>query len=264
MSINAVSWALGLKVDRSSTKFVLVALCNYANEFGECYPSAKQLAEDTCQDIKTVESNLARLRDSGLIVDTGMRRGSTKQVIVYRIVPDAAAPKEAPKPAETPPKTGQLNTPVFPANTPVFPLNTPVFPEKHPQKRGTEPSRNRQGTVKKEVKRENAPAFCLPDWINKSHWDAWHSTAKRKNASPAQKQMAVDKLAAWRAEGIDHAAALENAALAGWQGLFKPDDPASAMTPGRRSNGTPNKHAAAAAAIWGAPAPHSESEVIDV
>lgn len=262
MSINAVSWALGLKVDRSSTKFVLVALCNYANEFGECYPSAKQLAEDTCQDIKTVESNLARLRDSGLIVDTGMRRGSTKQVIVYRIVPDAAAPKEAPKPAETPPKTGQLNTPAFPANTPVFPLNTPVFPEKHPQKRGTEPSRNHQGTVKKEVKRENAPTFALPDWINKSHWDAWHSTAKRKNASPAQKQMAVEKLDDWRQQGIDHALALENAAIAGWQGLFKPDVPASAMT-ASRSSGQTNRHAGAAAAIWGN-STQSHGDFIDV
>ena len=231
MSINALSWALGLPVGRSSTKFVLVALCNYANEFGECYPSAKQLSEDTCQDIKTVESNLARLRDCGLIVDTGERRGATKQVIVYRIVPSAVVQK----PVETPPKTDELNTPVFPGNTPVFPANTPVFPEKHPQKRGTEPSRNHQGTVRKEVKRATATTFVLPDWIDKKHWDAWHSCAKRKNATDAQKQMAVDKLDSWRQQGIDYAAALENAAIAGWQGLFKPDVPAAAMTPARRT-----------------------------
>jgi hypothetical protein len=65
--------------------------------------------------------------------------------------------------------------------------------------------------------------FILPDWINKSHWDAWHSGAKRKKATDAQKQLAVDKLAAWRADGIDHAAALESAAVGGWQGLFLPD-----------------------------------------
>lgn len=89
---------------------------------------------------------------------------------------------------------------------------------------------------KKATRKRAAPSsFDLPDWINKAHWDAWHSCAKRKNASNAQKQMAVDKLDAWRRQGIDYAAALENAAIAGWQGLFKPDVQASAITPARRT-----------------------------
>ena len=103
---------------------------------------------------------------------------------------------------------------------------------------------------KKATRKRAAPSsFELPDWINRQHWDAWHSCAKRKNASNAQKQMAVDKLDAWRQQGIDYAAALENAAIAGWQGLFKPDVPASAMTPGRRP-AAPSKYAAAAATIY--------------
>ena len=88
---------------------------------------------------------------------------------------------------------------------------------------------------KKATRKRAAPTFELPDWINRQHWDAWHSCPKRRNATDAQKQMAVDKLDAWRQQGIDYAAALENAAIAGWQGLFKPDVPASSMTPGRRT-----------------------------
>ena len=72
--------------------------------------------------------------------------------------------------------------------------------------------------------RKRAAPFPLPEWINRDHWDAWHSCSKRRNATDKQKQLAVDKLAAWKAEGIDHAAALENAAIGGWQGLFKPDE----------------------------------------
>ena len=116
---------------------------------------------------------------------------------------------------------------------------------------------NHQLNQKKEKKAAAASSFVLPDWINKTHWDAWHSCAKRKAASDAQKQMAVDKLDAWRQQGIDHAAALENAAIAGWQGLFKPDVPAAAMTPGRRSTG---KYSAAASTIFGNQTP----EYIDV
>lgn len=99
----------------------------------------------------------------------------------------------------------------------------------------TEEETEKEEDKKKATRKRAAPTFELPDWINRQHWDAWHSCAKRKNASDAQKQMAVDKLAQWRQAGIDYAAALENAAIAGWQGLFKPDAPAAAMTPARRT-----------------------------
>ena len=107
-------------------------------------------------------------------------------------------------------------------------------------------------TDKEEEKKEEKPArakaltFILPGWINQSHWDAWHSCAKRKNATPAQKQLAVEKLDAWRQQGVDHAAALENAAVAGWQGLFKPDEkrPPAAITGNRRTPQADNFNAA--------------------
>jgi len=125
----------------------------------------------------------------------------------------------------------------------------------------TDTDTDKEEEKKEELPRKRSNTFVVPDWINKTHWDAWHSCAKRKNASDAQKQMAVDKLDAWRQQGIDHAAALENAAIAGWQGLFKPDVPAAAMTPGRRSAGGQHKYAAAAATIFGN---HNDSETIDV
>ncbi|KQO23483.1 hypothetical protein [Acidovorax sp. Leaf78] len=99
----------------------------------------------------------------------------------------------------------------------------------------------------KKVPRESAQSFEVPDWINRQHWDAWHSCLKRKKATAEQKQLAVDKLAAWRDEGVDYAKALESAAIAGWQGLFKPD-----VAGGARQRGAPNqnKHAAAHAALF--------------
>lgn len=76
-------------------------------------------------------------------------------------------------------------------------------------------------TPEKEKTAAQAP-FPVPDWINEKHWDVWHQCAKRRKASNAQKQMAVDKLAAWREQGQDYAGALENAAIGGNQGLFLP------------------------------------------
>lgn len=76
---------------------------------------------------------------------------------------------------------------------------------------------------KKSKPKKDAGEFALPDWINQSHWDAWRSHPKLKNASDKQKSVAIEKLRNWRDAGEDYAGALENAAASGYQGLFLPD-----------------------------------------
>lgn len=86
MSVEAITWALNQHIKPSSAKFVLVALSNCADgrDF-IAWPSVAYLVEATSQDRKTVQANLALLREQGFIEDTGERRGSTKQVVVYRL-----------------------------------------------------------------------------------------------------------------------------------------------------------------------------------
>ena len=89
-------------------------------------------------------------------------------------------------------------------------------------------------TDKEEEKKEDTPrkrsaTFTIPDWINASHWSTWHSCPKRKKATTEQKQLAVNKLDAWRKDGQDYAGALENAAMGGYQGLFLPDQKSGAQ-----------------------------------
>lgn len=86
MSVEAITWALALPVRHSSAKFVLVVLANCASaDTLTAYPSIQYLADATGQDRKTVLANLARLREWGLIEDTGRRCGATGQVVVYRL-----------------------------------------------------------------------------------------------------------------------------------------------------------------------------------
>jgi len=65
--------------------------------------------------------------------------------------------------------------------------------------------------------------FLLPEWVDKEHWDAWHSTPKRKKATVQQKKLAIKKLQGWKDQGLDYAGALENSATGGYQGLFLPN-----------------------------------------
>lgn len=100
-------------------------------------------------------------------------------------------------------------------------------PKKNPSGLTKNPSapltNNQEPITNNHIKKQSAKIeFLLPDWINKEHWDAWHSTPKRKNATTAQKQLAIKKLDQWRQAGIDYGLALQNAAIGGWQGLFEP------------------------------------------
>lgn len=89
MSLEAITWAFKQPVPQSSAKFVLVAIANLAapDRSGRviAWPSTDYLAEVTSQDRKTVITNLAKLREWGLIEDTGDRVGRTGQVPVYAL-----------------------------------------------------------------------------------------------------------------------------------------------------------------------------------
>lgn len=151
MSFEAICWALSQVVDKSSSKFVLVAMADCVNADGieqmVCWPSCAHLAQLTGQDIKTVEAGLRRLRDAGFIVDTGSRKGATNQVIVYQLnTPEFGGVYGLPKIDES-----ALKTPVFGAvetggKTPVFPAKTPVFPVKDPQISRQRPPKTGDGT----------------------------------------------------------------------------------------------------------------------
>lgn len=133
MGIPALNWAFEQTVGSSSLKFLLVAMANYADEYGICYPSVIRLSVDTEQDRKTIMRNIAKLEELNLLVDTNERCGATKRVPVYRLLISEAKKGNSPK-----------NGTVDGVMVPFFPTNGPVFPSKQSLKRDTDPS----GTIR--------------------------------------------------------------------------------------------------------------------
>ncbi len=74
MSITALNWAFSAKVESSNAKFILVALSNYADEDGYCYPSQARLARDTGQSERSVRRHLAQLEADEWITRSERRR----------------------------------------------------------------------------------------------------------------------------------------------------------------------------------------------
>lgn len=179
MSVEAITWALSQKMDRSSAKFVLVALANCCGAEMTCWPSSQYLCDATCQDRKTVLDNLRRLRDAGFISDTGERKGATGSVVVYRL---SGSENGIAIDSEAVPKTELLSSPengTSPENG--IAKAVPKTDMKQSRKRtGSSPengTRNRKGTVKEPIPPLIPPAGgkkSLPqDWQPSEQVLAW-------------------------------------------------------------------------------------------
>lgn len=148
MSVEAISWALAQPVERSSAKFVLVAMANCAGPDMTCWPSMAYLTEATSQDRKTVLENVKRLTEAGYIQATEARAGRTAQVVVYRLTaPEKESQKRNSTENGTVPKT-EAKSPVFPVKESRFSVET-VPKTGHGTVIGTviEPSGNKKGAA---------------------------------------------------------------------------------------------------------------------
>ena len=111
-------WAWEQRTGSSAAKLVLLALARRANEHLLAFPSVKSLSDDTELNRKTVLNCLSKLIELQLIIDTGYRVGSTKQIVVYKLQIDDNL------------NNTNLGT--------VIPDNSPVFTVEQSQKRATE------------------------------------------------------------------------------------------------------------------------------
>lgn len=184
MSFEAINWAFSQPIKHSTAKFVLVAMANHANAQMTCWPSLVNLCAQTAQDRKTVQAGIVRLRELGYIEDTGERKGTTKQVIVYRLKTPVIGPvsdisgtdeggaTKSSKSTNNGPVSGGNNEPENDTKTvpnkpenghvkeaqitpslgnetgPNFPPNRPVFPTKEAQISHLTGPKTGHGTIK--------------------------------------------------------------------------------------------------------------------
>lgn len=92
MSLKQTQWAW-LQSVKPGPKLVLLALADYADEEGQCYPTLKQLRQKTGLGRSTILSHLQVLQSTGLIViqhqqdSRGYRRNNRYQ-LQSRLSPD--------------------------------------------------------------------------------------------------------------------------------------------------------------------------------
>jgi hypothetical protein len=208
MSVEAITWALGQPIERSTAKFVLVAMANCANNEMECWPSIAYLAGATAQDRKTVQENMRRLAEAGYIEPTGEHRGTTNQIVVYRLVKDAQ--KRNTSENGTVPKTDRKR-PVFPTKEARFSAETGPKTDYGTVK---EPSRNQK---------KSAPPCVAPAVLVEAGFDEGtaaefiaHKTAMK---APLTARAWADHLTEAAKAGWTPKAAAEKVMAKSWKGF---------------------------------------------
>lgn len=165
MSLRATSWAWKVRAPSPTSKLVLVALAEHANESGLCWPSVARLVETTGLSERAVRTNIATLAAADLVkVNRGQGRCKTTryELCIKQWQPNGAdaAPNGGGNGAPRAPKGFGERVHVVPEKVHVVPEKVHVGPEKvqevHP-----EPSRTLKN--RQELSDSTARGARLPD-----------------------------------------------------------------------------------------------------
>jgi hypothetical protein len=194
IALMTLAWKTDLP---SGRKMVLLALCDNANDQGECYPSIDSIANKCSMGERTVQQHIGDMEAAGILI-RGFRKGRST---VYKIDPrNFCTPAESAPPQISHP-TPLKSAPPPPQNFPQTPADLAPITIKEPS---TEPSQKRQA----------ARGTRLPStWTLPKSWGEW----------------SLQEQPTWTAEHVRHVAEKFRdhwVAMAGAKGL-KADWPAT-------------------------------------
>ena len=204
----------------SGRKFVLLSLCDNANDQGECYPSIPMIARRCSMSERAVQGHIQDLRRTGILAILERHGRSSIYTINPRRIctPAEFAPPQNlhPTPAESAPQPPQNLHPTPAESAPITVIEPSI-----------EPSSNRQAPRK-------AVTLAKPDGVDDQVWTDFLAIRKAKRSPLSATALAGIGREADKA-GITLADALVVCCERGWTG-FRADWYATA-TPAAKSAG---------------------------
>lgn len=182
----------------SQDKLVLLALADWSNDDGHCWPSIKQLCRKSSMSERSVQRSIARLVELGHLT----RKENTGKGVFYTL-----HPRTDDTPVKLTPPSKSTQTPVnLTPNTPVTII------------------KSNRATPYHSIARETAQRSCaIPDWVPADAWAGFLAMRKaiKKPLTPRAVGLIIAKLERLQAAGNDPGAVLDQSTAACWQGVFE-------------------------------------------
>src|SRR5690625_3787899 len=242
-----MSWAFKQKLD-SGPKFVLVAIANFADGSGLCFPGQERLARMTGFSVRSIRNHVLALEEAGLIQRSGRRRDDgMKTSDEYQLLmsPAESAAKSPAKPAaESPAESAATHRQNFPTS-PAKPAGRNRVQTKNEtpsptQNNAESPAESAGSTIRLTTSNnhQNKPPtpladskskksgfdpleVDLPGNVSPSLWADFvaHRSEIRKKLTPTATKRLLANLESFGASAND---ALKTSVANGWTGVFPP------------------------------------------
>ena len=209
MSVDATRWAWLAPVKSSTQRLVLLSLADRAGEYHTCFPSVARITKDTKLNRKTIMKVIGELIELGLVEDTGHKKGTTKQIIVYRLLGIKTREDEEINSTNigTVPKTEQSQ--YYQETVPFLPHNSTNIGTQNLKGTKKESNNNIKFNFAQELKNLGAEGQLISDWL-----------VVRKNKKAANTKTSFDGFAREiKKSNLDVNTALKICVERNWQGF---------------------------------------------
>lgn len=187
------------KIDATSTdKLVLLALADWANGEGLCWPSIRQLADKSGLAERGLQMAIKRLCEAGHLT----RCEVTGKGVNYTVHPRTTC-----TPAKDAPPHETTQTPA---------RRAPNTVSNHQESKKATPSHSKRAKPK-------AATIELPGGVTAELWQDYRAMRQRKRApmTPKAESLMLAKLVKLQREGHDPVAVIEQSIMNAWTGLFE-------------------------------------------
>ena len=226
MSIRIMSQVWNMEIDDSTTKLTLMALADFSDDEGYCYPSYEVLAKKISKSKRTAIRAVEKLTELGFLQKEKRElKDGTSSANLYKIL------SENDRVTQTHPRVTnekeRVTSMTLPSDTDDTPRVTSMTPcsDKGVTPINITTNRTVSRTIKEPSINPLPPKdISLPDFIDLNLWQKYlaYKKERREKLSTEGIEMKFSEWAKWASEGIDVNECIREAMRNEWQGVFKP------------------------------------------
>ena len=226
MSIRIMSHVWNMEIEDSTAKLALMALADFADDDGYCFPSYEVLAKKISKSKRTAIRAVEKLTELGFLQKEKRElKDGTSSANLYKIL------SENERVTQTHPRVTnekeRVTSMTLPSDTDDTPRVTSMTPcsDKGVTPINITTNRTVSRTIKEPSINPLPPkGILLPDFIDPTLWQDYLAYKKERKEKLTQKgiEAKFSEWTKWASEGIDVNECIREAIRNEWQGVFKP------------------------------------------